>query len=533
MDLKALYSPLLKWWWLILLSAVLAASSSFLIVRNQPPVYNTSTTLIIGRTIADPNPSSNEIYLDQQLGNLYTNYASAEPVKNSVMKALGLTWLPQYSVRAMANTQFIQIIVTDSDPVRALRVNNELANQLIKLSPSGSQADANGQQSFINSQLAQTQKNIVDTTNQITQKQNDLGTLSSAHEIAQTQQDIQALQSKLALLQTNYANLLTNTQSGATNTLSVLEPATLPSVPVGPGKPIIVLLATVISIALAVGTSFLIEFLDGSFKSPEEVEQLIGVPIVGYLSRVKPNDLKQQPMVLKQPYSVMAEAYRMLRASMMAGKWQKLNKVIMVTSPEAGDGKTTVAVNLAASFALEEKKVILVDGDFRNPEVHQTLGIVNKIGLGEVLSGKVDLRDALMRWENTNLLILTAGNQGEMLDELFQPARIQKLLSELEGMANIVIFDSPPFFISDAMTLTPYMDGMLIVIKPEHTRRKITRVMLERIKQARGTIIGVVMNAIPVGLSGYASYYKPYSPFYYSKYSESSGHHKEKAGILK
>jgi capsular exopolysaccharide synthesis family protein len=467
------------------------------------------------------------------LGNLYTNYASAEPVKNSVMKALGLTWLPQYSVRPMANTQFIQIIVTDTDPVRALRVNNELANQLIKLSPGGSQADSNGQQSFINSQLAQTQKNIFETTNQITQKQNDLGSLSSAHEIVQTQQEIQALQSRLALLQTNYANLLTNTQNGATNTLSVLEPATLPVVPVGPGKPVIILLATLISVALAIGTTFLIEFLDDTVKSPEEVEQLLGTPILGYVNKVNKKELTQGPFVLKKPNSVMSEAYRMLRTSMMAGKWQKLNKVIMITSPEAGDGKTTVAVNLAASFALEEKKVILVDGDFRNPEVHQVLGIENKVGLGEVLSGKIDLRDALLRWETSNLFILTAGHQINLLDEFFQPARIQKLLSELEGMANIVIFDSPPFFISDAMTLTPYMDGMLVVIKPEHTRRKIAKVMMERIKRARGTIIGVVMNSIPVGLSGYASYYKPYSPFYYSKYSNLNGHQKEKVGLQK
>lgn len=532
MDLKAFYSPLLKWWWLIILSAILAAGSSYIIVRNQPLVFNTSTTLIIGRTIYDPNPSTNEINLDQQLGNLYTNYASAEPVKNSVMKALGLTWLPQYSVRPMANTQFIQIIVTDSDPVRALRVNNELAIQLIKLSPGGSQADGNGQQSFINSQLVQTQKNIIETTNQITQKQNDLGSLSSAHEIAQTQQEIQALQSRLALLQTNYANLLNNTQNGATNTLSVLEPATLPVVPVGPGKPVIILLATLISLALAIGTSFLIEFLDDTVKSPEEVEQLLGTPILGYVNKVSKKELNQGPFVLTKPNSITAEAYRMLRTSMMAGKWQKLNKVIMITSPEAGDGKTTVAVNLAASFALEEK-VILVDGDFRHPEVHQVLGIENKVGLVEVLSGKIDLRDALLQWESSNLFILTAGHQINVPDEFFQPARIRKLLSELEGMANIVIFDSPPFFISETMMLTPYMDGMLVVIKPEHTRRKIAKVMMERIKQARGTIIGVVMNSIPVGLAGYASYYKPYSPFYYSKYSNLNGHKKEKVGLLK
>jgi len=519
MAIKSYFAPLLKWWWLILVSGVMAAGACFFIIRNQPPVYISNATLLIGRTIYDPNPSSNEIYLGQQLGNLYANIGNKEPIKTATMKALGMDWLPKYTVKPMADSQFIQIEVNDTDPIRAASVADELARQMVNLSPGSAQSDNPGSQAFVDTQLALTQKNIVDTTNQIAEKQNELSSLNSAHEIAQAQDEIQALQAKLTIMQTTYANLLANSQSGASNILKVIEPATVPTEPVGPGKPVIIALAGLIGLMLSTGASFLLEYIDDTIKTPEEVMKFIDSPVVGYFTRMN-KDFKKSPFVALKPNSLMAEAFRTMRANLQLSEVVTQPKAIMITSPESGDGKTSVAVNLAASYLNEGKSVILVDADFRKPNVHTYFGLENVVGLGEVLNGEVQTWEALQRWKNSSLYILTTGHQSAMLDKLLQPARIEKAVNDLKAIANIIIFDSPPLIVSDAIRMAPNMDGLVIVIKPEHTHRKATILSAEQVKRVGGNILGSVMNCIPVGLSSYASHYRAYVPFYYSEYSE-------------
>ncbi len=528
MEIKLYFAPLMKWWWLIILSGVLAAGSCFLIVRNQPPTYLSSTTLLIGRSIFDPNPSSNEIYLGQQLGNLYANIGNKGPIKAATMKALDMTWLPDYTIKPMADSQFIQIGVNDTDPVRAARVADELANQMINLSPGSALSDTANRQDFVSSQLALTQKNIIDTTNQITQKQNELGTLSSAHEIAQLQDEIQGLQGKLTIMQTTYANLLSNSQSGATNILKVIEPASIPTEPVGPGKPVIILLAGLIGLAIAAGAAYLLEFVDDSVKTPEEVIKYINRPVVGYFAKID-KEFKKGPYVALKPHSLMAEAFRTMRANLKLTDVNILPKAIMITSPEPGDGKTSVAVNLAASYLNEGKNVILVDADFRKPNVHNYFGLENEVGLGEVLNGEVEAWEAVQRWKGSSLYILTTGHQAALLDQLLEPGKIEKIVNDLKALASIIIFDSPPLIVSDAIRLAPSMDGLVLVIRPEHTRRKATKITVEQVEQAGGNILGAVMNCIPVGLAGYASHYRSYVPYYYSEYSAKTLKEKTKA----
>jgi capsular exopolysaccharide synthesis family protein len=507
----------MKWWWLILLSGVLAAVSCFLIVRNQPPVYLSDTTLLIGRSVFDPNPSSNDIYLGQQLGNLYANIGSKEPIKAAAMKTLGMDWLPDYTVKPLADSQFIQIEVKDIDPVRAARVAAELANQMVNLSPDSSQSGT-GSQDFITSQLALTQKNIIDTTNQITQKQNELGTLTSAHEIAQAQTEIQALQAKLSIMQATYASLLSNSQAGAANILKVIEPASVPTEPVGPGKPVVIIIAGLVGMILSTGAAYLLEFIDDTIKLPEEVLDLVNRPVIGYFAKMR-RDYKNNPFVALKPHSLMAEAFRALRTNLKLAETGSPFQAIMITSPDAGDGKTSVAVNLAVSYLNEGKRVILVDADFRKPNVHTYFGMDNEVGLGEVLNSEVEIWGALQRWKGSSLYVLTAGQRASFIDKLLEPEKIEKIVSDLKGLANVIIFDSSPCIVSDAMRLAPFMDGLVLVLRPEHTRRKVTRITAEQILRSGGNILGAVMNCIPVGLAGYAGNYRSYVPYLYSPYA--------------
>ena len=153
MTLFDFITPLKKWWWLLVISSVIAGAVSFIITERQPETYQSRATLMIGQTIDDPNPSSSDLYLEQQLAINYANMANRSQVRQATMNALGLEWLPQYRVIAPPNTQLLEITVVDTNPQRSQAVAQEIANQLILRSPSGTNSEDQERQIFITEQL--------------------------------------------------------------------------------------------------------------------------------------------------------------------------------------------------------------------------------------------------------------------------------------------------------------------------------------------------------------------------------------------
>src|SRR5574339_4081 len=153
MELNKYIFPLRKWWWLVAASTLIAAIFSSLSILRQPTIYQARTTLMIGTTINDPNPSGNELLLGQQLAAAYADLANREIIRNATQDALAMNQLPEYIARALPNTQLIEITVNDINPQRAQTVANELATQLILLSPINAQSKERGRQEFIHLRL--------------------------------------------------------------------------------------------------------------------------------------------------------------------------------------------------------------------------------------------------------------------------------------------------------------------------------------------------------------------------------------------
>jgi uncharacterized protein involved in exopolysaccharide biosynthesis len=166
MEIGQILKPLLRWWWLILAATLISAVSSFFAVSRQPPTYRAATTLMIGRSIDNPNPSGMELSLSQQLTTTYVDIAQRQPVRQSTMAALGVDWLPNYSVRQIPNSQLLEIAVVDTNPEVARVVANELANQLILQSPTAPRPEEQERAAFIDDQLASLQRNIEETENE-------------------------------------------------------------------------------------------------------------------------------------------------------------------------------------------------------------------------------------------------------------------------------------------------------------------------------------------------------------------------------
>ena len=513
MEFKQYILPLKRWWWLLVAATLIAMVSSYLATVRQPPIYQTLASLMIGQVITDPNPTGAEFTLSRQLAENYAEIANREPVKIATMEALGLSWLPDYRATALPNGQFIEIVVTDIVPERAQAVANEIAHQLILRSPTGSQSDEQDRQAFVQNQLDNLQQQITETEAEIQTLREALGGMDSARQIADTQVQITALGAKLADLQGIYSDLLANTQGGAINTISVIEEAYKPTVPIGPNKMLIILLSATVGLSLALVAAYVLEYMDDTVKSPEEVEKFTNVPVIGYLSELDIDDVGAL-YAADNPRHPSVEEMRTLRTNLeFAGVDQPL-KTLLISSTEMEVGKTSVAANLAIVMSQTEKDVILVDADLRRPNVYNFYGFQNKVGLSDVFRGEYDLDGVAKQWPGGEVTVITAGDIPPNPSELLGSKRMSEIMETLGSKADIVIIDGPPFVVADAAVLASKVDGVLLIVRLGHTRKPAISAMMEQISRSGAKVIGVALNRIPARSVGYYTGNPYYSAYY-------------------
>ncbi len=399
---------------------------------------------------------------------------------------------------------------------------NELANQLILRSPTGEGSQDQIRRDFIFGQLDDLQIQILDTQNDIVELQEQLGVINSASELQNTRNQITALQQKLTTLQATYGTLLSNTQQGATNTLTIVESAGLPTNPIGSNKTVIIALAAGIGFVLAAGAAYLLNYMDDTFKTPEEITELLGLPVIGIIGETEESEDDRNGLyVSRYPRSPVAESYRTLRSNLKFMGVEKPLKSILVTSVNVDAGKTSVAANLSAVIAQGDRKVILVDADLRRPSIHEFLDLDNDYGLTGIFQNGLNVSEAITVIDDGKFNVITSGDSPPNPSELLASDGMDLILGRLEELSDLVIIDSPPTIVADTIDLGSKVDGVLIVIRPGFTRKKVAKAILEQFAIANARILGVVMNRIPQkALADYNVYYY-YSPYY------SDGNHSE------
>jgi len=528
MELKEYIAPLLKWWWLLLASTLVATVSSLLAVSQQPSIYVAETTLMIGRALENPNPTGNDLYLGQQLATTYADIAKREPVRQATMDVLELTWLPEYNVRPVSNTQLMLVSVEDTDPVRAMAVANELAHQLILRSPTNSQESLE-RQAFINEQLDELQVKIQETQDDIADKQEELANMISARQIQDTQNQIAALETKLNTLQSNYANLISNTQQGALNTLTVIEPASAPSEPVGPDVPMTVLTSSAIGFTLAAGAAYLLEYLDNTVKNPDEVKKLTDLPTLAGIAHIKGERYRDKLITLKHPRSPISEAYRSLRTNIQFSTIDHSSGIsLLVSSPNPTEGKSVTVANLAVVMAQAGHKVLVIDSDLRRPVQHRLFQLPNRNGLTDILLEMSEDQinnnfSAVLQWglqktEVEKLYVLTCGALPPNPSELLGSHKMKLVLSALSEHFDYVLLDSPPeLIVTDAAVLSTLTSGVILIANTDTTTKNGLKQAVEQLRGVNSNInlLGVVLNDLSPQRDGYYYNYYYYKKSYY------------------
>lgn len=213
-------------------------------------------------------------------------------------------------------------------------------------------------------------------------------------------------------------------------------------------------------------------------------------------------------IVEKEPKSIAAESYRTLRSNIQYSSFDKEYKVIVVTSSEPGEGKTTTAGNLALSMAQGDKRVILIDCDLRKPSLHKEFRISNLVGLSDVIVGKADLIKAIHK-HNNNLVVLTSGKIPPNPSEMLSSKTMGQLLETLRESFDYIILDTPPVqAVTDSQILSTKADGTILVVRAEKTKKDSVENTLNLLKKVNANIIGTVLNGVEASRNKYYYYYE-------------------------
>lgn len=212
-------------------------------------------------------------------------------------------------------------------------------------------------------------------------------------------------------------------------------------------------------------------------------------------------------IVEKEPKSIAAESYRTLRTNIQYSSFDKEYKVIVITSSEPGEGKSTTAGNLALCMAQGDKKVILVDCDLRRPSIHKKFKVSNLAGLSDVIIGKSDLSKVMHRY-NKNLVLLTSGKIPPNPSEMLSSKSMENLLEKLRENFDYVILDTPPVqAVTDSQILSTKADGTILVVRAERTKKESVNNAINLLKKVNANIIGTVLNGTDLSRSKYQYYY--------------------------
>ena len=348
---------------------------------------------------------------------------------------------------------------------------------------------------------------------------------------ANTSTRLTQLQTTLNLYQGIYINLLNSLEAvrlaKAQNTPNVVqvEPATVPGSPISPRPFQKAGLAAAIGLMLAAGIAFLIEYLDDTLKTMDDVERVLQLPVVGYIAEIQYESGSDESLyVTRQPRSPVSEAFRLLRTNLEFAGVDRPIRRLLVTSAGPSEGKTTVSVNLAAIIAQGGKRVVIVDADLRRPKVHRFLGLSNKVGLSDLFRGVAANRLVSQTIDNLDMVsVLTSGSLPPNPTELLGSVRMEQILEEAEKDADVIIIDSPPSLVADVQVLAAKVDGVILVVHPGNTHSDAALATLEMLNRAGARTVGVVLNRIPRDRADYYGGYRHYSPYYagYHYYSGS------------
>lgn len=301
-----------------------------------------------------------------------------------------------------------------------------------------------------------------------------------------------------------------------TNNITIVDRASQPLFPRSPNLLLNVGLALLGGLMLGVMAAIGFDYLDDSFKSPEDIEREVGLPVVGVVPKPKVGSGVDDELM--DARSAMAEAYRSLRTGLQFSTSEGLPRTLLVTSSKPSEGKTTTTISLAKSLASIGLQVLLIDGDLRNASIHKRLRCSNELGLSNYLSGSKQPEEVVQATDTEGLVLMSSGPLPPNPAELLNGPRMPSLLALASQSFDIVLIDGPPVMgLADAPLLSSAIQATLLVVAANETRRSTVKIALKRLQFARANIVGALLNKFDAKQTGYGYGYG-YGDYEYHSY---------------
>ncbi|WP_329124942.1 polysaccharide biosynthesis tyrosine autokinase [Streptomyces sp. NBC_01353] len=418
MDLRGYIKLLARRWPTVLICLLLGIVAAEVVTAVRTPVYEARTQLFVAtRTGADTSELNQGQSFSQARVQSYSAIVATRQVTQPVVRQLKLPYTPtelasRITAEAPLNTVLINIKVRDTDPARAALIADAVADRFVGLV-----------------ERLETPKKALTSA----------GKKESASPVSPV-------------------------------SLGVTEKAAVPKKPVSPNRLLGLALGVLGGLLLGAGIVALREALDTTVKTSEALGELTSLPVLGSIPYDRSAGRKRIAIEAAST-SARAEAFRKLRANLQFAQVDDPPRVIVVTSPLPGEGKTTTSVNLALSLADAGLRTCLVDADLRRPSVAPTFGLVEGAGLTTVLIGQARIEDVVQEAAG-RLAVLTSGTLPPNPTELLSCGRMAEVLRELADTYDIVIVDSAPLLpVADTLGLSPLTDGVLLVVSASKTGR--------------------------------------------------------------
>ncbi len=340
---------------------------------------------------------------------------------------------------------------------------------------------------------------------------------SSSIEIARLERERLANEKLFLLVEEKYQEAQINEQATPGNVL-IIDEARRATEPSKPNRKLIVLIGLVLGFAFGFGYAFIRNFFDNTIKTPEDIQKK-NINVLAWIPEIEGLDEKNKGfefIVYKKPDSIPAEAFRALRTRLHFSKMANDKiKTILVTSAAPKEGKTTVAVNLAATISLAHNKTIILDLDLRKPRMHHMFETQKIPGVTDYLFGDIELEKVIRKSHFENLYYIPAGTIPPNPSEVLASEQLEMLISKLKEQFDTIVLDSPPIVaVTDAEILSRIADATILVVAANLTEVDLMQKAAELLSNNSGSFVGVLLNRFNYR-NGYGSYYKYY--YYYSR----------------
>lgn len=531
LDLRAYLGVLRRRWKIAATVVVLAVGAALLLSLRQDPQYRAESELLIRQrdsaAIINDTPEVNANEAARQLNNEVRLFESSAVV--DAVAAIYEGPLDPNDVAASVTSDTSDVVlahVTATDPDAAAELVNLYVTTFIETRRQDRVDELLAVGAEIQSKIDDLTSRIAEARQPLTDIEARLAVDPGNDELAAQQADLaDQLEPSLTPLESQrsfYEGQIDDleltadiAQSGGAQVLTTADP---PESPVSPKPVRDAGIALVLGLLLGVGVAFLIDTLDERIRDVGDLEQVThGLPTLALVPEVEKGHDHTFVAARDDARSPQAEAFRSLRTAVKFAGLDRPLKVIQITSPSQGEGKTTTVANLAVALAQGGDRVAIVCCDLRRPHVQERFGVDLTPGLTDVLVGDATLAEALRRYD-ANILVLPAGSPPPNPSELLSSNKAAAVIKALAEEFDVVLIDSTPVLpVTDALVVSRFVDATLVVVDSRSTARKAVGRTLQMLGQVNAPVLGVVLNGIATGGSrgygyGYGYSYEPASP---------------------